>query len=548
MLSSQPGYIGDIRIKNRIAMAPMISNLANPDGSTNENHIKYLEARARGGAGLIITEYTYVDAINARGSRNELGAFSSQQVPKLKRITESIHKYGTAAFMQLVHAGGKALQDENVEGPMAPSGVDYMGRIPREMTDDDIERVIRAFERAASIVKSSRFDGIEIHGAHGYLMHEFLSPTLNIRSDRYGGSFEKRLKVPQAVIDAAREASGIPVGIRLSLYEDDPDGYDANYGLKVAESLHNIDYVHFSAGNFAPPGSSASFYYPRTHVFNRLPRKPGITTMIVGSITNSTDVEKALEKCDFVSIARGMLADAAFASKVSNSKDPLRPCIRCNQGCRDLAFGEVRCTVNPDVGYERSQSYALHGEVSIIGAGVQGLEAALYAAKSGLKVTLYEEKEWIGGQIRRISDPFKREAFLPLLDYYESALKKLGVEVILGSRFSGKGIYCTPPVLYPEIPDDASIIESNVYEHHDSFLEIANRRKIKIGTRSLDSMDRSRKPPYIALAKDKGIEFVDAADFDFSLIINHQYDMGTAMQTGRGKVAEFISSQVNEFL
>lgn len=548
MLSNKPGYIGDLEIRNRIVMAPMISNLANPDGSTNERHISYLEARAKGGAGLIITEYTYVNDSNARGSRNELGAFTSTHIPKLRRIPEAVHRYGAKVFMQIVHAGGKALQEGNRRKPFAPSPVDYMGRVPAEMSEDDIEDVIHDFENAAKIASNAKFDGVEIHGAHGYLIHEFISPSLNVRQDRYGGTFEKRLVVPQRIIEAIRAATDFPVGIRLSLYEDDPGGFDPSYGLRVAESLRGIDYVHFSAGNFNPPGSSASFYSPEAHIFSRLPRKPAITSMIVGSMLNADSVEKALTVCDFVSVGRGMLADQAFATKIISSPQLLRPCIRCNQACRDLSYGEVRCTVNPSVGFEYRHTERYSGGIEIIGGGIQGLEAALFAAKAGLKVKVYEASDSIGGQLNLLKDEHKKRAFMPLLAYYRNALEKIGVDIELDSRNSGHGIYCLPLIQYPEIPENASVVESNIYAHHDEFLSIAETRKLTIGSRSLSSLDRARKTAYLQIAASKGIEFVEHADFSFSLIVEDQYDIGQAMQAGRAKVTMYIAENRSDFL
>ena len=547
MKISDPGDIGNLTIKNRIVMAPMISNLANPDGSTNENHIAYLTARARGGAGLIITEYTYIDSINARGSRNQMGAYTTSFVPKLKRVTESIHANDGLAFMQLVHAGGKALRTENKAVPMAPSEKDYMGSIPREMTEDDIESTIRNFESAANIAKLAKFDGVEIHGAHGYLVHEYISPSLNTRNDRYGGSFEKRLTFPQMVIDAV---SGIieNVGIRLSLYEDDPGGFQPDYGLKVAESLKDIDYVHFSAGNFNPPGSSASFYSNEAHIAERLPRKPDITTILVGSLIGKDSINKALQKADFVSIGRGMLADPAFAEKIISNPDLLRPCIRCNQGCRDLAFGEVRCTVNPSTGHERDLLPKFRGEVCIVGAGIQGLEAALYASKTGLHVILHESEPKIGGQINKITDPFKKKAFLPVLDYYKNALSKAGVTIKVNSRFQGEGIYCLPKKTYPDIPDSAERILSNIYQHHDRILELSEKSKITVGLKSLSSLDRARAQSFQKIASEKGITFTDDGEFDFSLLDSNQYDIYQAMIFGRNKVKKYISDHSNEFL
>lgn len=548
MKAFEPGFIGDLEIKNRIVMAPMISNLANSDGSSNDNLVRYLEERAKGGTGLIITEYTYIDNLNSRGSRNELGAYSPSLIPKLRRITEAIHPYGAKVFMQLVHAGGKALQEENSRPPMAPSSVDYMGRRPEEMSEDDIEGVIRSFEKAAQVAKSSKFDGIEIHGAHGYLIHQFLSPTLNIRNDRYGGTFERRLTFPQEVIDSVRSVTDFPVGIRLSLYEDDPNGWDEDYGLKVVDSLKNLDYVHFSAGNFYPPGSSASFYSPETHILPRLKRKPGIKTMLVGSVISQEGVERVLSSCDFVSVGRGHLADPYFSYKLRSNPEVLRPCIRCNQGCRDLSVGEVRCTVNPNLGYEGRIEMKLKGDIVIKGAGVQGLEASVYAAKRGLRVTIYEIEEEIGGQLRKIYDPYKRAAFSPLLKYYSNALKHYDIQVVTGQSYGEKAIECLPPVTYREPPEDGESFESNVYANQDWFLKAAERKKILVGKESLNSLDRGRKMGYISLAKSKGIEFIEDGDFDFRLMVNDQYDILQAMGLGIGKVKQFIAEYESDFL
>lgn len=548
MKAFEPGFIGDLEIKNRIVMAPMISNLANSDGSSNDNLVRYLEERAKGGTGLIITEYTYIDNLNSRGSRNELGAYSPSLIPKLRRITEAIHPYGAKVFMQLVHAGGKALQEENRRPPMAPSSVDYMGRKPEEMSEDDIEGVIRSFEKAAQVAKSSKFDGIEIHGAHGYLIHQFLSPTLNIRNDRYGGTFERRLTFPQEVIDSVRSVTDFPVGIRLSLYEDDPNGWDEDYGLKVVDSLKNLDYVHFSAGNFYPPGSSASFYSPETHILPRLKRKPGIKTMLVGSVISQEGVERVLSSCDFVSVGRGHLADPYFSYKLRSNPEVLRPCIRCNQGCRDLSVGEVRCTVNPNLGYEGRIEMKLKGDIVIKGAGVQGLEASVYAAKRGFRVTIYEIEEEIGGQLRKIYDPYKRAAFSPLLKYYNNALKHYDIQVVTGQSYGEKAIECLPPVTYREPPEDGESFESNVYANQDWFLKAAERKKILVGKESLNSLDRGRKMGYISLAKSKGIEFIEDGDFDFRLMVNDQYDILQAMRLGIGKVKQFIAEYESDFL
>jgi len=545
---NDPGNIGDLRIKNRIVMAPMISNLANPDGSTNEAHMAYLEERAIGGAGLIITEYTYVDNINSKGSRNELGAYSSDFIPKLRRLTERVHRHGASIFIQLVHAGGKALE-YSVE-PMAPSSMSYPGKKPREMTYADIEEVISAFSRAAWIAERSNFDGIELHGAHGYLLQEFISPSLNRRTDRYGGSFEGRIRFPQGVIDAVKDKVSIPVGIRLSLYEDDSDGYNAEYGLKVAESLKGIDYVHFSAGRFAPPGSSASFYTEKTHIYSKLPRKPRITSIVVGSVTSAEDVNRVLEKSDFVSVGRGLLADPYFTNRIIENR-PIKPCIRCNQACRDLSYGEVRCTVNVDLGFEmlRSKMGQLKGEIVIVGAGVKGIEAAVTAARAGLKTLLYEQRDRIGGQLLDITDPFKKREFTPLVKYYLYVLDRLNVEVHSGEKYSSKGLYCLPDRVYEHVPEkDEITINSNIYQHHDEALSVVGRSNVMITRKSLSSLDRTRAEGFERYATSLGIKFIETDTGDLNLIEKDQYDIRKAILSGRETIMNEIIQNSPDYL
>ncbi|KAA8922676.1 NAD(P)-binding protein [Thermoplasma sp.] len=545
--AAEPGYIGSVRIPNRLVMSPMISNMADPDGNTNENHISYLEERAKGGAGLIITEYTYVDRRSGIGSRNQMGMYDERQIPKFSRLTERIHAHGSRVFVQLVHAGAKAIGSIN-EYKIAPSKTSF-DPAAREMDLSDIEDVIYAYRRAAKIAERSGFDGIEIHGAHGYLVDEFISPWWNRRTDRYGGSFENRMRFPQEVIEAVRSEVDLPVGIRISLYEDENDGYGPDYGMKVVESLKNIDYVHVSAGNNEPPGSSASFYSPHAHIFQKIRGKAGKTLIIAGSITSGEDVDRVLSVADFAAIGRGMLADPYFSIKILTRNDGIRPCIRCNQGCRNLAYGEVRCTVNPYfVVPEPRKMYS--GEIVIAGAGIKGLEASLYASKSGLKVILYEKEDRIGGQLNDIFDASKAQEFRRLIDYYGKALAKYGVDIRVGERYSGDGIYCLPDMVYPDLPDRNEIwIDSNVYMYHDLALKYASEHRVYLSSYSLSSLDRARKKAYIEIAKKYGVTIVDSSDhYDISIHEKNQYDIYRAMLSGIEAVRRYLAASENEFL
>ncbi len=553
MKFNQPGKIGNVSIKNRIVMAPMISNLANPDGSINDNYIAYLERRAMGGVGMILTEYVYIDSLYSRGSRNEAGSYNFDFIPKFRRLTDRIHLHGSKVFIQLVHAGGKALISGEGSHRIAPSSIDYGGYRPDEMTPFDIDAVKSSFVRAAQFAQLANFDGIELHGAHGYLLQEFFSPALNRRGDEYGGNFEGRMRLAQEIINEIRDKVTIPVGIRLSLYEDDLNGYDASYGLMIASSLKKIDYVHFSAGRFAPPGSSASFYSPKTHIFDRLPQKPNLTTMVAGSVTNLDDIEKVLQGSDFVSIGRGLLADPYLVKKIEIDPQLVRPCIRCNQACRDLSYGEVRCTVNPDTGFELHENKNDHftGDIVIAGAGIKGLEAAITAAKSGLHVTVYDRREKIGGQILDIFDEFKKNEFKALLSYYDHMINRLGIEFVPEKEYGGDGLYCYPDTVYPEIvPEGHILIDSNIYRYYDDALRLSENSRVTMTERSLLWLDRTRRGPYRSIAMQRGVEFVSEPDEkpDVSIIEKNQYDIRAAMVSGRESFRAFMERNRNDYL
>ncbi len=541
------GTIGNVELKNRFVMAPMISNLCNIDGTTNDNHIAYLNERARGGFGLIITEYAYVDSSNGKGSPNEMGIFKREQIPKLSRLTERIHASGSKIFVQLVHAGGKANPHYNEGKVFAPSSVDYLGTTPVEMSFDDIKEVEEKFVNAAEISARAGFDGIELHGAHGYLFQEFISPALNNRTDEYGGSVENRVRIINEITSNIRRKVDIPVGIRLSLYEDDADGYGAHYGIEIASSLKNIDYVHFSAGRFAPPGSSASFYYDHMHIGEKLRRKLNISTMLVGSINSLQDAEKALNVSDFVVLGRQALADPYTPFKLQNSI-PYRPCIRCNQACRNLSNSEVRCTINPYTGLELTEynHRKYRGEIIIVGAGIKGLEASLYAVKLGLKPVIYE-KYSLGGQFNEIIDEYKKKDFMPLIEYYRTMLKRYKVEVRYESQDSG--IICTPDKVYPDIRNNGDInIDTNIYRYFDDALIIAARNHVIMSNRSLNSLERSRIPGYRKIAEKAGIEFMDLDSYDIKLYDKNQYDILEAMKSGRRAIEAYILRNESYFL
>jgi hypothetical protein len=252
---------------------------------------------------------------------------------------------------------------------------------------------------------------------------------------------------------------------------------------------------------------------------------------------------------DFVALGRPALADPFFPSKVFTGNREIRPCIRCNQACRDLSYGEVRCTVNTSTGFEltRRRFTGLKGEITIAGGGISGLEAALKARESGLKVTIYEKEGEIGGDLRKITDPFKKKEFDRLLTYYEKEIKRLGIEVCLSTEAERADIFAIPPVNYKDLPEIAELsIDSNIYKHQDQALALADQCTVIMSERSLDSMDRNRQVAYRKIAESKGIKFVKDLDIEFNVknYTKNQHDIKSAMEQGLSKLEYYIISNL----
>nr|WP_256202609.1 NADH:flavin oxidoreductase [Sulfuracidifex tepidarius] len=290
----EPIRIGKVTLRNRVAMAPMISNLGTPEGYPTDAHIMYLAERAKGGASLILTEYTYVNRVDARGSVNELGLYSDELTPKFMRLTDMIHSFGSKIFVQLVHAGRKTKRDV-IWGntPIAPSPIPLMDEV-KEMTSEDVERVKEDFVSASLRARRAGFDGVELHGAHGYLLAQFLSPAINKRKDEYSDGVNLVKEIVREIKDKAK----ITVGIRLSSTEFDPEGLTPERVAEIGEELvkAGIDYIHLSAGRDGPMNSSAPFYYGKPSFLKEAmtvrERVKNIPLLVVGSVISMEDASR----------------------------------------------------------------------------------------------------------------------------------------------------------------------------------------------------------------------------------------------------------------
>ncbi|WP_016729875.1 FAD-dependent oxidoreductase [Saccharolobus islandicus] len=538
----EPIRIGDIVLKNRIAMSPMISNLGTPEGYPSDAHIAYLAERAKGGVGLIITEYTYVNHVDARGSVNELGMYSDELTPKFMRLTELIHALGSKIFVQLVHVGRKTRKDI-IWGnkPIAPSPIPIMDEV-REMTKEDIERVKNDFIDASIRAKRAGFDGIELHGAHGYLLAQFLSPATNKRNDEY----KDGVRFIEEILKGIKEKAKITVGIRISVTEFDNEGLTPEIVAEIGKKLEKagIDYIHLSAGRDGPLGSSMPYYYKRLAFLEEakvVRDAVNIPIFLVGSVITPVDAIKAREIADVVVLGRQLLADPYWLEKAKRDL-PIRPCIRCNQTCRGVVYKEVRCDVNPELGWELLPPLEKgKGEVIIVGGGVMGLEAARVLALRGFTVTLYEQNNKLGGQFLLYKDPWKVKEFQELINYYERELKRLNVEVKLNSKIECSDcIMAIPDYEIPKMPDvkgEKLLIDSNLYVYHDYAFELAKYNEIYITERSFKGLDRTREYLLRKELSEVGVKFLEEKNsmkFDVEIhnIADDQPSIGKAIQRG----------------
>ena len=256
----EPIQVGHMTWKNRIVMAAMETRLSDPLGDVTREMCDYYAERARGGAAAIIVENTFVDNIAARSSLSSSGFYSSHLISGKYRLAQAIKAHGAAALIQLSHGGPKA-SGESVPGqePVAPSAVQFIpGRpVPRELTRDEIVEIEDAYVQAAVRAKKAGFDGVEIHGAHGYLICTFLSPRSNLRTDEYGGCLENRARFVMNIIRKVRQATGerFIVGLRLSGAEFLPGGLTIEDTTALGRMVcHQVDYIHVSAGNYESMG------------------------------------------------------------------------------------------------------------------------------------------------------------------------------------------------------------------------------------------------------------------------------------------------------
>lgn len=461
----EPVTIGTLVLRNRIVMPPMEARLNGPDGSVTRRMIKYYAERAKGGAGLITIQNTHVDDKVSRSAPSQGGIHNDHMIAGLNELAETIQAYGAAAVLQIGHGGRQCAPGATGRQPVAPSPIPYSGGImPRELELAEIEEIQDAFAEAARRVKQAGFNGVEIHGAHGYLICEFLSPDANRRTDEYGGKLEARAKFALEIVRRVREEVGnsFTVGYRMSADEYVPGGLTLKETTRFAKMLEeaSVNYVHVSAGTYeslphmVPPMYVESGHL--VHLAEGIKKSVNIPVITVGALDVET-AEKALQegKADLAALGRALIADPEIPNKLASARiDDIRPCIRGNEGCLTrFNLGQtMRCEVNPACGREedfRIVPTPTRKSVMVVGGGIAGMEAARIADLRGHEVTLVEKGEQLGGHLLEASVPKFKQKTKQLLSWATNQLGKSGIKIELNTEVT--------PQLVREIKPDVLI-------------------------------------------------------------------------------------------
>ena len=448
-----PLKIGKIEVSNRLVVSPMVTDYCNNDGTATQRYIAYHEAKAKGGWGLIITEDYAVDP-TAKGFSCVAGLWDDSQIPSHSELTKRIHQYDTKIFAQIYHCGRQTSHLITGCTPFAPSPISCpaMQELPDELTADKIEEIVEKFGDCALRAKKAGFDGVEIHGGHGYLVAGFMSPYSNKRADKYGGHLLNRMRFPLEIVANIRAKAGndFGVGFRISGDEFVPGGRSIEDTKAIAILLEQagIDYLHVSCGVYASvdkivPGPSTPHGW-LTGYAEEVKKVIRIPVITVGRINDPfvADSVIAAGKADLVAMGRASLADPQFPQKAAAEQfDEIRPCIACNEGCIGTLFADqpIKCVLNPTLGKETERVIkpaVNKKKVVVIGGGPAGMEAAITAAEAGHAVSLYEKENRLGGQFYLASVPPNKGEIGNFVGWQIGQLSKFEVNVTLNADVS----------------------------------------------------------------------------------------------------------------
>ena len=442
-----PITINKMQLKNRMVVTPMVTQYCNLDGTATERYLAYHEEKAKGGYGLIIAEDYHI-APNGHGFNRTAGLWNDDQIESHKALPERVHKHGAKILAQIYHCG-RQTSTAAIPGQTARSSsriqCPFSDMMPEPFTTEEVKEVVQQYIATAYRAKLCGFDGIQIHAAHGYLVTQFFSLYSNKRLDEYGGNFWNRTRFCREIIEGIREKCGkdFVIDIRLSADEFVDGGLTIEDTKAIAMMVEScgVDMIHVSIGNYL----SFDYNIPsgmRPHAFmteyaRAVKKVVKVPVTVVGRINDPWLADEIIASgaADLVGLGRASLADPEMPNKAKEGRfEDIRRCFGCDVGCigKILTMDPVTCVINPEVGreYEGPITEAeVKKNIVIVGAGPGGLEAAIYAAKRGHKVTVFEKKAHNGGQFFAASIPPGKGEITDFLVWQSVQCKKLGVEI-----------------------------------------------------------------------------------------------------------------------
>jgi len=512
----QPLQAGPLTLKNRIVMGSMHTRLETvADGSARA--AAFYAERARGGVALIITGGYSPDAAGLLEA--DAGALDHpDKIAEHRVVTDAVHAAGSRICLQILHAGRYAKHQALVGASDIPSPINR--RKPRALTTAEVEQTVASFAQCAALAREAGYDGVEIMGSEGYLITQFTALRTNTRSDKYGGSLENRLRFPLDIVRATRARVGADFLIlfRMSALDLVEGGLNADETLLQARALEaaGVDVLDTGIGWHEARVPTIAYMVPRAawrDATARIKSAVSIPVMATNRINTPELAEELLQQgsADLVSLARPLLADAAFALKAEQGRaDEINTCIACNQACLDFLFRDqvACCLVNPRACHETlypAGKAARAKRVAVVGAGAAGLSCAITAFERGHSVTLYEAQSDIGGQLNLAKEVPGKE-FAETLRYFRARLAKSSVRLITGRRVGadelaseGYDAVVLASGVQPRLPDIPGIDHPKVLRYDEvlSGAKVPGRRVAIIGAGGIgfDVAEYLSEPP-----------------------------------------------------